>query len=60
MAAKDWNKALELRGKSFMRNLETYKMLTRLKPPATINEQGTGKVGTHFSTSLSVYDSSVY
>ncbi|KAK6619742.1 hypothetical protein RUM43_012502 [Polyplax serrata] len=33
MADGDWNKAVELRGRSFQRNLETYKMLTRLKPP---------------------------
>lgn len=33
MADRDWDKAVELRGKSFMRNLETFKLLTRLKPP---------------------------
>ncbi|XP_045463143.1 ATP-dependent 6-phosphofructokinase isoform X2 [Harmonia axyridis] len=32
MKAKEWDKAIELRGRSFSRNLETYKMLTRLKP----------------------------
>ncbi|CAG9763303.1 unnamed protein product [Ceutorhynchus assimilis] len=44
MAVKDWDKAVSLRGKSFMRNLETYKLLTRLKPPKTaFNEKGVGK-----------------
>ncbi|XP_037082666.1 ATP-dependent 6-phosphofructokinase-like [Pollicipes pollicipes] len=33
MADKNWELAVELRGRSFARNLETYKMLTRLKPP---------------------------
>lgn len=33
MADKNWDLAVKLRGRSFERNLETYKMLTRLKPP---------------------------
>ncbi|XP_055380282.1 ATP-dependent 6-phosphofructokinase isoform X2 [Condylostylus longicornis] len=33
MAEKNWELAVKLRGRSFERNLETYKMLTRLKPP---------------------------
>lgn len=33
MAQKNWDLAVQLRGRSFARNLETYKMLTRLKPP---------------------------
>ncbi|XP_026684693.1 ATP-dependent 6-phosphofructokinase, partial [Diaphorina citri] len=33
MADKQWDLAVQLRGRSFARNLETYKMLTRLKPP---------------------------
>lgn len=33
MAEKQFELAVELRGRSFARNLETYKMLTRLKPP---------------------------
>ncbi|XP_037035820.1 ATP-dependent 6-phosphofructokinase isoform X2 [Bradysia coprophila] len=33
MAEKNWDLAVQLRGRSFARNLETYKMLTRLKPP---------------------------
>ncbi|XP_077296888.1 ATP-dependent 6-phosphofructokinase isoform X3 [Arctopsyche grandis] len=33
MAEKKWELAVQLRGRSFVRNLETYKMLTRLKPP---------------------------
>ncbi|GFG34551.1 hypothetical protein Cfor_11544, partial [Coptotermes formosanus] len=38
MASKDWENAVQLRGKSFVRNLETYKMLTRLKPPKPVIE----------------------
>ncbi|XP_017891872.1 ATP-dependent 6-phosphofructokinase isoform X1 [Ceratina calcarata] len=33
MADKNWDLAVQLRGKGFTRNLETYKMLTRLKAP---------------------------
>jgi 6-phosphofructokinase 1 len=45
MADKKFELAVELRGKSFMRNLETYKLLTRLKPPkGAFDEQGHGKV----------------
>ena len=33
MADKNWELAVKLRGRSFERNLVTYKMLTRLKPP---------------------------
>jgi len=45
MANKEWDKAVELRGKSFVRNLETYKMLTRLQPPAgSFDAEGKGKV----------------
>lgn len=33
MHEKNWELAVQLRGRSFARNLETYKMLTRLKPP---------------------------
>ncbi|XP_066585048.1 ATP-dependent 6-phosphofructokinase isoform X2 [Prorops nasuta] len=33
MAVKNWDLAVQLRGKGFARNLETYKMLTRLKAP---------------------------
>lgn len=37
--------AVELRGKSFKRNLETYKLLTRLKPPKeAFDAEGHGKV----------------
>lgn len=46
MADKHWEMAVELRGKSFKRNLETYKLLTRLKPPKeAFDAQGHGKVG---------------
>lgn len=33
MAAKDWALAVKLRGRSFERNLSTYKLLTRIRPP---------------------------
>ncbi|XP_011869434.1 PREDICTED: ATP-dependent 6-phosphofructokinase isoform X5 [Vollenhovia emeryi] len=33
MADKNWELAVQLRGKGFERNLDTYKMLTRLKAP---------------------------
>ncbi|KAL3284971.1 hypothetical protein HHI36_019100 [Cryptolaemus montrouzieri] len=39
MKVKDWAKAIELRGRSFMRNLETYKLLTRLKPTLVSKEK---------------------
>ncbi|XP_050294022.1 ATP-dependent 6-phosphofructokinase isoform X3 [Anthonomus grandis grandis] len=46
MADKEWDKAVALRGKSFMRNLETYKLLTRLKPPkSAFDESGKGREG---------------
>ncbi|KAG5325108.1 PFKA phosphofructokinase, partial [Pseudoatta argentina] len=37
MADKNWDLAVQLRGKGFARNLETYKMLTRLKAPHLID-----------------------
>ena len=37
MANKDWNLAVELRGRSFMRNLETYRMLSK-NMPKNLNE----------------------
>ncbi|CAH1119706.1 unnamed protein product [Phaedon cochleariae] len=46
LADKQWDKAVQLRGKSFMRNLETYKLLTRLKPPKdAFDDRGHGKEG---------------
>lgn len=45
MAEKKWDLAVELRGRSFARNLETYKMLTRLKPPkSAFDNSGKGVV----------------
>lgn len=46
MADKQWEKAVTLRGKSFVRNLETYKLLTRLKPPKEVfgDQPGGNKV----------------
>lgn len=45
MADKKWDLAVQLRGRSFARNLETYKMLTRLKPPKNaFDESGRGIV----------------
>ncbi|XP_040153446.1 ATP-dependent 6-phosphofructokinase isoform X2 [Anopheles arabiensis] len=46
MEDKNWELAVQLRGRSFARNLETYKMLTRLKPPkSAFDEQGRGVGG---------------
>ncbi|CAO1400844.1 unnamed protein product [Diamesa serratosioi] len=46
MAEKKFELAVELRGRSFVRNLETYKMLTRLKPPKdAFDASGKGKEG---------------
>lgn len=39
MEDKQWDKAVALRGKSFVRNLETYKLLTRLKPPKEVFDE---------------------
>ncbi|KAG0709937.1 ATP-dependent 6-phosphofructokinase [Chionoecetes opilio] len=41
MQDRDWDNAVQMRGRSFARNLETYKMLTRLRPPKVI-EGGKG------------------
>jgi len=40
MQDKNWDLAVQLRGKSFQRNLETYRMLTRLKPPLQEDRPG--------------------
>ncbi|XP_021953997.1 ATP-dependent 6-phosphofructokinase isoform X1 [Folsomia candida] len=43
MADKQWEKAVQLRGRSFQRNLETFKMLTRLRPPkGVLDAEGHG------------------
>nr|XP_042907330.1 ATP-dependent 6-phosphofructokinase isoform X1 [Parasteatoda tepidariorum] len=36
MHKKQWEEAVKLRGRSFERNLQTYKMLTRLRPPKSV------------------------
>ncbi|KAG5681302.1 hypothetical protein PVAND_010751 [Polypedilum vanderplanki] len=46
MAERKFELAVDLRGRSFARNLETYKMLTRLKPPKeAFDAEGRGKEG---------------
>nr|CAD7266088.1 unnamed protein product [Timema shepardi] len=46
MADRKWELAVQLRGKSFQRNLDTYKMLTRLKPPkSSFDASGRGVEG---------------
>jgi len=40
MAEKNWDLAVQLRGKSFQRNLMTYRMLTRIKPPKMSDKTG--------------------
>ena len=42
MAEKNWQLAVELRGKSFQRNLDTYMMLAKHKPKAPPSGEGTG------------------
>ncbi|XP_066958410.1 ATP-dependent 6-phosphofructokinase isoform X2 [Macrobrachium rosenbergii] len=39
MKDRNWDQAVQMRGRSFARNLETYKMLTRLKPPKPVEGQ---------------------
>lgn len=41
---RNWDQAVQMRGRSFARNLETYKMLTRLRPPKVI-EGGKVRLG---------------
>jgi len=45
MAAKNWELACALRGVGFCRNLETYKMLSRLKPPALTGQESGWRLG---------------
>ncbi|KFM80460.1 6-phosphofructokinase, partial [Stegodyphus mimosarum] len=46
MDSKQWEDAVKLRGRSFERNLQTYKMLTRLRPPKSVfDDLGHGKGG---------------
>ncbi|XP_025832269.1 ATP-dependent 6-phosphofructokinase [Agrilus planipennis] len=51
MADKNWELAVELRGKSFKRNLETYKLLTRLRPPINLTEDKNKKQDTLWQSS---------
>ncbi|GFQ72044.1 ATP-dependent 6-phosphofructokinase [Trichonephila clavata] len=39
MDRKSWEEAVKLRGRSFERNLQTYKMLTRLRPPKVVFDE---------------------
>jgi len=39
MAEKNWELAIQLRGRSFTSNLETFRLLSRLKPPPVVGEQ---------------------
>lgn len=56
MADKNWDLAVQLRGKGFARNLETYKMLTRLKAPVDHdpNREGNGPALTKDHYTLAV------
>lgn len=38
MKNRHWEQAVKLRGISFKRNLETYKMLTKINPPRGIEQ----------------------
>ncbi len=42
MGERKWEEAVQLRGRSFQRNLETYRMLTRPRPKALPTGPGTG------------------
>ncbi|KAK7069806.1 hypothetical protein SK128_026059 [Halocaridina rubra] len=45
MKDRSWDQAVQMRGRSFARNLETYKMLTRLKPPKPVEGKGGFNLG---------------
>nr|QID05234.1 phosphofructokinase [Neocaridina davidi] len=45
MKDRNWDQAVQMRGRSFARNLETYKMLTRLKPPKPVEGKGGFNLG---------------
>lgn len=47
MSQRNWKLAVELRGKYFVKNLATYKMMTKLKPKVKI--QGKSHVGDRFA-----------
>merc|ERR1719367_2116048 len=40
MAERNWDLAIQLRGKSFCSNLQTFRLLSRLKPPTDITPVG--------------------
>jgi len=40
MADKNWDLAVKLRGRIFSSHLETYRMLTKIKPPTVENKKG--------------------
>ena len=40
MAEKNWELAIQLRGKSFINNLQTFRLLSRLKPPTEVGQGG--------------------
>ena len=40
MAERNWELAIQLRGKSFYNNLQTFRLLSRLKPPSEITQGG--------------------
>lgn len=44
MKDRQWENAVKLRGISFQRNLQTYKMLTRIQPPKPV-ESDSQKTG---------------
>ncbi|ROT70143.1 phosphofructokinase [Penaeus vannamei] len=45
MQDRNWEQAVQMRGRSFARNLETYKMLTRLRPPKPLEGKGGFNLG---------------
>lgn len=49
MKEKNFELAVELRGRSFQRNLEMYKLLTKIQPPA---EKGNLSMGNTFNLAV--------
>lgn len=47
MADKNWNLAVKLRGRSFERNLATYKLLTRNRPPRMTSTESEHQRGSY-------------
>ena len=40
MAERNWELAIQLRGRAFRNNLSTFRLLSRLKPPSSLTPSG--------------------